>query len=206
MDKNSTAEVQQGQGFKNETCSSSQPSHCLRPNRLYLFASQALSVENEPHTFRAIIPKAPLHQEMLDHNVNTIPQLYDRGVQKHYENECLGTRTSLNEAETVIDPNTLKPVKKHELGEYKWKTYREVDTTVKDLSCGLTNLLHLKPKDRIAIFAETREEWFMLAMAAFKKNLTSKCVKCHSCCLLVPNVRLTGHRFFSCDSLHNVGQ
>lgn len=136
---------------------------------------KSLPVENEPFTYKALIPKSPLHEELNAHNINTISELYSRAIQKHGTKECLGTRILLKEAETAIDPHTLRPVRKYELGDYKWKTYQQVDSIVNSITHGLSEgLLNLHSKDKIAFFAETREEWFMLAMAAFKKNLTSK--------------------------------
>ena len=39
-------------------------------------------------------------------------------------------------------------------------------------------ILGLQPGDKIAIYAETREEWIVSALGAFAQNITGK--ECHS--------------------------
>jgi long-chain acyl-CoA synthetase len=59
------------------------------------------------------------------------------------------------------------------MGNYIWKSYNEVDRLAISFATGLSTL-GLKPKDKFCIFAETRAEWFISSIAAFKNNYTSK--------------------------------
>lgn len=57
------------------------------------------------------------------------------------------------------------------MGEYKWKTYQEVDRLASSFGRGLAEL-GMKPRKHIVIFAETRAEWMIAAHACFKQNFT----------------------------------
>lgn len=57
------------------------------------------------------------------------------------------------------------------MGEYKWKTYQEVDRLASSFGRGLMEL-GMKPYKNIVIFAETRAEWMIAAHACFKQNFT----------------------------------
>ena len=61
--------------------------------------------------------------------------------------------------------------RKFVLGTYNWMTFE-------DFACQATIIgqafksIGIKPKDRIAILAETRAEWMITAYACFKNNIT----------------------------------
>lgn len=57
------------------------------------------------------------------------------------------------------------------MGEYKWKSYRDVDRLTTSFSRGLREF-NLTARKNIVIFAETREEWMIAAYGCFKQNLT----------------------------------
>lgn len=57
------------------------------------------------------------------------------------------------------------------MGEYKWKTFNEVNRLAISFGRGLTEL-GMKPRKNIVIFAETRAEWMIAAHACFKQNFT----------------------------------
>jgi len=134
--------------------------------------SQAITIDPERQIYTSVTPKSELHEEIDANGVTTLAKIYTRSVEKNGPKNALGVRDVLSEEE-VLDQSTGKYIKKYELGDYQWKTYDQVDAIVKNLSRGF-EVLQLKPKEKIAIFAETREEWFITAMAAFKKNLPSK--------------------------------
>ena len=56
---------------------------------------------------------------------------------------------------------------KIELGDYSWKDYAAVDDSVKRMVCALTQL-GLKKGDNVIVYAETRMEWMISAIACFK--------------------------------------
>uniref|UniRef100_A0AC35THC1 AMP-binding domain-containing protein n=1 Tax=Rhabditophanes sp. KR3021 TaxID=114890 RepID=A0AC35THC1_9BILA len=55
------------------------------------------------------------------------------------------------------------------LGEYKWLTYKQINDEVNKITGGLKSLGLVKG-DKVAIFAETRKEWMMTALACFKEG------------------------------------
>lgn len=128
--------------------------------------------------FGSATARSEMHQELLDMNIDTMEKVFAYAVSKNANRKCLGSRDVIDEVE-ALDPNTGKMVKKVELGDYKWMTYAEIDQEAKNLSAGLAQL-GLKPKSKIAIFAETRREWLITAMAAFKQNLTSTFKPCYA--------------------------
>lgn len=56
------------------------------------------------------------------------------------------------------------------MGEYRWKTYAEVNILAKNFGSGLRELGN-EPGKNIVIFAETREEWMIAAHGIFKQNI-----------------------------------
>lgn len=62
------------------------------------------------------------------------------------------------------------------MGDYKWKTYEEVNTLAVNFGRGLRALGH-KPRQNIVIFAETRAEWMIAAHGCFKQNIPGKFLK-----------------------------
>lgn len=61
------------------------------------------------------------------------------------------------EIETSKDGRSFE---KLHMGEYQWVTYWKVFETVSNFASGLAKVGHVKG-ERAAIFAETREEWFI---------------------------------------------
>lgn len=59
----------------------------------------------------------------------------------------------------------------YKMGEYKWKSFTDVDKLATTFGRGLAEL-GMKPRKNIVIFAETRAEWMIAAHACFKQNLT----------------------------------
>ncbi|XP_014914817.1 long-chain-fatty-acid--CoA ligase 4 [Poecilia latipinna] len=98
---------------------------------------------------------------------DTLDKLFKHAVERFGPADCLGTREVLSE-ENEIQPNG-KVFKKLILGEYKWLSYNELDSTVSDFGNGLA-ALGQQPKNTIAIFCETRAEWMITAQACFRHN------------------------------------
>jgi len=57
------------------------------------------------------------------------------------------------------------------MGEYKFTTYRESFNRIQDIGRGLLSI-GARPSDKILIFAETRAEWLLTALAALRHGLT----------------------------------
>lgn len=56
------------------------------------------------------------------------------------------------------------------MGDYKWKSFNEVNELAQNFGRGLREL-GMKPKENMVIFAETRAEWMIGAHGLFKQNI-----------------------------------
>jgi len=56
------------------------------------------------------------------------------------------------------------------MGDYRWMTFTEVDEASDNFGNALVSLGQ-KPKESIAIFAETRAEWMISVQGCFKQNI-----------------------------------
>lgn len=86
----------------------------------------------------------------------------------HSHKRCLGTREILSE-EDEVQPNG-RIFKKYNMGEYKWRTFSDVDVAATNFGRGLRELGQEKSKN-IVLFAETRAEWLIAAHGCFKQNV-----------------------------------
>lgn len=86
----------------------------------------------------------------------------------HTNKRCLGTREILSE-EDEMQPNG-RLFKKYNMGEYKWRTFTDVDNSATNFGRGLRELGQEAFKN-IVIFAETRAEWMIAAHGCFKQNI-----------------------------------
>ncbi len=57
------------------------------------------------------------------------------------------------------------------MGEYKFTTYRQSFDHIEDIGRGLLSI-GAQLGDKILIFSETRSEWLLTALAAFRHGLT----------------------------------
>ncbi|XP_064458377.1 fatty acid CoA ligase Acsl3-like [Ornithodoros turicata] len=115
-------------------------------------------------------PYSPLQRTTLDvlgamfAGVETVDTIIRRSVQKHGLKTCLGTRQVKDEFRDMVKGKSMV---KYSLGEYRWTTYKEMDAKVEAIGRGLF-ALGVAPRTNIVIFAETREEWLMTALACFR--------------------------------------
>ena len=56
------------------------------------------------------------------------------------------------------------------LGEYKWLTYTQAQQQIDRIGSGLSALGH-RARETLVIFAETRAEWMLVALACFKYEI-----------------------------------
>ncbi|OXA38215.1 Long-chain-fatty-acid--CoA ligase 3 [Folsomia candida] len=118
-------------------------------------------------TLRGRREKRIIQKEIDTLNIDTMHEVFSLPITKNGSKPCLGTRQLLSEEEQ-IQPDG-KSVKKAVFGEYSWLTYAEVDHIATSFCLGLTTL-GLAPRGKICIFAETRAEWLIAAVAAFKNS------------------------------------
>ncbi|XP_050037692.1 fatty acid CoA ligase Acsl3-like [Dermacentor andersoni] len=100
--------------------------------------------------------------------VQTLDELVRRAIRSHAKRPALGTRRVLGRRDEV-QPNG-KVFKKLVLGEYEWLTYEEVDRKVDLTARGLLSI-GARPRQFVAILAETRAEWLLTAQACFRTNI-----------------------------------
>lgn len=98
--------------------------------------------------------------------ITTLAELFEHSCKQHREKRFLGTRRLISsELEVSGDGRSFE---KLHLGDYEWLTYGQAFETVCNFASGLVQLGH-KKEERVAIFADTREEWFIaLQVLIFK--------------------------------------
>ncbi|MBA0567830.1 hypothetical protein Golob_005364 [Gossypium lobatum] len=101
--------------------------------------------------------------------ISTLAELFEQACKQHADKPLLGTRKMiLREVEVTEDGRSFEKV---HLGDYEWLTYGKTFETVCDFASGLVQLGHRR-EERVAIFADTREEWFIALQACFRLNVT----------------------------------
>lgn len=101
--------------------------------------------------------------------ISTLAELFEYTCRKHSDKPLLGTRTLIaRETEVTADGRSFE---KLHLGEYEWLTYGKTFESVCNFAAGLIQLGHSR-NERAAIFADTREEWFIALQACFRRNIT----------------------------------
>ncbi|KAG4976280.1 hypothetical protein AAZX31_13G063700 [Glycine max] len=101
--------------------------------------------------------------------VATLAELFEEACKTHAERLLLGTRGVLQrEVETGQDGRSFE---KLHLGDYDWLSYDRVFDVVSGFASGLACIGHVR-EERAAIFADTRQEWFMALQGCFRRNVT----------------------------------
>ena len=90
--------------------------------------------------------------------VSTLAQLFEMACKKHGHKHLLGTRKLISK-DTEVSADGRSFEKLH-LGEYEWLTYGQVFEKVCNFASGLAHL-GTRSEERVAIFADTRAEWFI---------------------------------------------
>ncbi|KAF7269240.1 acyl-CoA synthetase long-chain isoform X2 [Rhynchophorus ferrugineus] len=132
------------------------------------FKSQPITQDSKSITYRSTTQPSPLHVSLIRENIDTMAKLMEFINKKYPNKRCLGTREILGEEDEKQSNGRI--FKKYKMGEYRWKTFSEVNTLAKQFGSGLREL-GCKPKENIVIFAETRAEWMIAAHGLFKQNI-----------------------------------
>lgn len=119
-------------------------------------------------TVRSIQPLSDLHVQLVRDKVTTMEEMLRAVSARWQDKPCLGTRTLLSE-EDEPQPNG-RLFKKFNMGEYKWRTFSEVQREAGWFGCGLREY-GCMPKKNIVMFAETRAEWMVAAHGCFKQSI-----------------------------------
>ncbi|XP_045597862.1 uncharacterized protein [Procambarus clarkii] len=99
-------------------------------------------------------------------NAITVPAILEYAANIHGEADCMGTRKLL-EREKILEKG--KKMEKLRLGDYTYRSYREVQEMVVKFSDGMRNL-GIGSGDRVAVFAEIRAEWYVSAVGCLRNN------------------------------------
>lgn len=105
---------------------------------------------------------------MLQANIDTLEKMFTYVTKIHTTKRCLGTREILSE-EDEVQPNG-RVFKKYNMGDYKWKSFVDVERLASCFGRGVRELGQ-QPLKNIVIFAETRAEWMIAAHGCFKQNI-----------------------------------
>ncbi|KAH9375903.1 hypothetical protein HPB48_012543 [Haemaphysalis longicornis] len=100
--------------------------------------------------------------------LHTLDEVTRKAILKNSKRPALGTRPVLGRTEEKQPSG--KVFKKLVLGDYEWLTYAEVGRKIDLTARGLLSI-GAKPKQYLAILAETRAEWFLTAQACFRTNI-----------------------------------
>lgn len=101
-------------------------------------------------------------------DINTLYELFKSLLRIYGDRICLGTRKIFAEEDEV--QRSGKIFKKLIMGSYEWATYKDIMRRVKSFSYGL-NVLGQSHGQNVVLFAETRAEWIIAAMACFRYNI-----------------------------------
>lgn len=132
------------------------------------FQAKVIQADDKSITYRSIDPPREVHVKMLQNQIDTLEKMFNTVVNIHTSKRCLGTRQILSEEDELQPSGRI--FKKYNLGDYKWKSFTEVDHLAASFGRGLRELGQ-KPLHNIVIFAETRAEWMISAHACFKQNI-----------------------------------
>ncbi|XP_050211646.1 long chain acyl-CoA synthetase 9, chloroplastic [Mercurialis annua] len=101
--------------------------------------------------------------------VVTLAQLFEFSCNRFSDKFLLGTRAVISrDIEVSEDGRTFE---KLHLGDYEWLSYAQVFDKVSGFASGLASIGHTK-EERVAIFADTRAEWFIALQGCFRRNVT----------------------------------
>ncbi|XP_015174146.1 PREDICTED: long-chain-fatty-acid--CoA ligase 4 isoform X1 [Polistes dominula] len=131
--------------------------------------ARPISKSENSITYRSVDSPGPMHIRLEREKVQTLEAVLLWVSKIHGDKKCLGTRQILAE-EDEVQPNG-RIFKKYKMGDYKWKSYVDVERLAASFSRGLVES-GLNVRKNIVIFAETRAEWMIAAHACFKQNLT----------------------------------
>lgn len=99
-------------------------------------------------------------------NEETVDWLFRVTANRHKDHNCLGYREIFRE-EDEKQPDGKVFRKLRQDNRFKWLTFSEADNKITCIAKGLMSL-GIKKGDLVMIYAETRIEWFLSAMATFR--------------------------------------
>ncbi|VDD96030.1 unnamed protein product [Enterobius vermicularis] len=99
--------------------------------------------------------------------INTVDKLFSYVTKLNYDKQLMGTREIIAIHEEPQSDGRI--FEKYEMGAYHWLTYGDVDRKVGYLAAALRKIASDNAK--VIIFAETRAEWLISALACMRANI-----------------------------------
>ena len=127
--------------------------------------AQPIKRSNEEIIYEAPEKSNELFDDLIRAKCDTMDTAWKWAVNRYKSRDLLGTRDILAHEDEV--QSNGKIFKKFQLGDYRWISYEGAETTADYFGRGLRSI-GLKPKEKICVFADTRNEWFLSAVACFK--------------------------------------
>ena len=116
-----------------------------------------------------LLPKGTkFERQFAELGIKTVTEAVKFSVDKNYNKQCMGTRTLIHRK---FEETKGTKLEKLELGEYEWQTYGQIHEKIEKVAAGLISAGKAR-QTRIAIFAETRADWFIMAIGALRAGLT----------------------------------
>jgi long-chain acyl-CoA synthetase len=103
-----------------------------------------------------------------------LDSMWKKTVKKYGKRPCQGTRKLIRKhTQKMIVNGKEKEWIVPEYGDIEWKTFEQVDQIMRNIMSGLIGMLKLKPKDKLGLFEDTREEWIQMFHGCMKNNITA---------------------------------
>ncbi|XP_020080529.1 long chain acyl-CoA synthetase 8-like [Ananas comosus] len=98
----------------------------------------------------------------------TVAALFEQVCEKHSKDRSLGMRKLISRE--VVESGNGRKFEKLHLGEYEWQTYGLTFERACSFASGLIKMGHERDS-HVAIFSDTRAEWFIAAQGCFRQNI-----------------------------------
>lgn len=114
------------------------------------------------------VPFSEETSDSKDGGCTTVWGCFQRGVKKHGDNNCLGTRQFVidEEKKTIVIDSDKTPKR----GKYVWDSFKEVDEAARAFGAGLVDL-GAKAGENIGIYSSNRAEWQVTALGCYSQGL-----------------------------------
>ena len=134
--------------------------------------------QTRPYKHVSLAPEEDCVCELYP-GVDTIKKAFARSVEKYGDKDFLGAREIIG-TKTEKNPRTKKDETVNEFGDYKWKTFNEVNEQITSLSKAVTskNLFCKVEEDdethrMIGIYSKNCVEWILADLSSAMSNITS---------------------------------
>ncbi|KAK2727732.1 hypothetical protein QYM36_008277, partial [Artemia franciscana] len=144
-----------------------------RPDKVLKNATKqsAIKVEESENsiTFRNPAEVSEIFLQFTKNKIDTLDKAFKFAVAQHGRRSAIGSRDLIAE-EDEVQPNG-RIFKKFVLGDYRWRTFIDMDVDVDNFGRGLAEL-GVTDRERVVIFSETRVEWLVATFGCLRRGMT----------------------------------